>query len=120
MCVDARLRARLHVCAHARLRSRACVRSRACASASACARLRLHSLSERHVEDHHEDEAEHEPLHGEALVAVRLHLGHQRVGNDEDHRARRERHGEGQQRTAVVREGGAEQAAHWLDHAGEL
>ena len=41
--------------------------------------LRAYGSSERDVEDHHRDEAEHKALHREGLVAVGLHLRHLRA-----------------------------------------
>ena len=56
----------------------------------------------------------------ETRLASRLHLGDQRVADDEDHRSRGEAHRERQHRPAVVHEGRAEHAAQRLDNAREL
>ena len=90
---------------------------------SAClAAIKGASSSKRNIEHHHDDEAEHEALrtdkracfpeewmqldmmggmgtggarlHRERLVAVRLHLWHERVAHDVNHRPGSERHGE--------------------------
>jgi len=73
-----------------------------------------------HIQNHHNHEAEHEALHGESLVAVRLHLGHERVAYDKDHRTRGKRHRVRQHRPAVVHKRGPEHAANRLNEAGEL
>ncbi len=51
-----------------------------------------------YVERHHDGEANHEGDSGEVRVAAFLGLGNKLLGDDEDHRTRREGEGVGQQR----------------------
>lgn len=77
-------------------------------------------LTQRHIEEHHHRETEHDPGSGEMTMIAFLGFGDDFFGDDEDHRTGGKGQGIGQDGLSDCDEQSAEDTTDRLDHSGEL